>query len=100
MSVTVFYFSWLSVTVCTSAMEFQHISHSLLWLVAVSNYLYGPMELLQVYHCLFQFHGVSACLSQSPLFAGFLSRCHRVACMSLTASICGWQSRTVSPRTK
>ena len=60
MPLTVSYCCWLSFTVCPSVMELLHASHSLLWLLAVSQ-------------CLSQFHGVAACLSGSPIVDGCLS---------------------------
>ena len=64
MSLTVSYVCWLSLTVSPSAMELQHISHSLPWYLAVYNYLSSPMNLLHVYHCLSLLLAVPHCLYQ------------------------------------
>ena len=81
---TVSYSCWLSLTVSTSVMESLHVSHRLPLLLAVSNFL-------------FQFHGVTACLSLSPLAAGCLSLSLQVTwsfCIFLTVSDCCWLSLT------
>ena len=52
MSLTVSHCCWLYLTVSPSAMEFMHVSHYLLWLLAVCHSLYGLMELLYVSHYL------------------------------------------------
>ena len=64
-------------------MELLHVSHWLLWLLAVSHCLSSPMELLHVSHCLLlllaishcfsQHHGVAACLLLSLMVSGYLS---------------------------
>ena len=68
MSLTVSYSCWLSLTVSTIAMDLLHVSH-----------------------CLFQFHGVAACRSLSPIVAGCLSLplpSHGVAkCLSLLLAV-------------
>ena len=46
-------------TVSSIFIELMHVSHSLYLLLAVSQ-------------CLFQYHGVAACLSLSPMFPGNL----------------------------
>ena len=52
MSLTVSYGCWLSFTVSPSVIELLHVSHRLVWLLAFSHCLSGPIELLHVYHCL------------------------------------------------
>ena len=54
------HYCWLYLAVCSSSIELMHVSHCLQWLPAFS-------------HCLFQFHGVAACLSLSLIVSGFLS---------------------------
>ena len=64
MSLTVAYSCWLSLT--------------------------GLWKLLHVSHCLFQFNGVAAYLSLSPIVAGILYKCHGVAaCLSLSPMVAG-----------
>ena len=60
MCLTVPYIRWLSLTVLPSAIELLHISHCLLWLLALS-------------HCLYQCHGVAQPLSFCPMVGGCLS---------------------------
>ena len=96
MSLTVSYGFWLSHTVSLVTLQFLHVSHCFLWLLACSHCLFGPMELLHVSHCLLlllvfshclsQYHGVSACLSLSPMVDGCISRPMELlhVCMSLT----------------
>ena len=54
---------WLSLTVSPSALELLHISHCLLWLLAVYHYLSDPMQLVHVSHCALLLLPVSHCLS-------------------------------------
>ena len=44
MSITVSYGYWLYLTVSLRAMELLHVSKCLLWLLAVTHCLTGPME--------------------------------------------------------
>ena len=70
-------------TAFSSAMELLAVSNCLSWLLAVSHCLSIPMELLAVFNCLpwslafyqcfFQFPGVAAGLSLSPIVSGCLS---------------------------
>ena len=46
---------YMSITISSSSMEFLHVSYCLLWLLAFS-------------HCLYQYHGVAASLSLSPIW--------------------------------
>ena len=69
MSLIVSYVCWLSLTVFPSAKYLLHVSHCLLWFLAVSNCLSGPIELLHVSHCLLLLLAVFDCLS-API--GFL----------------------------
>ena len=43
----------MSLTVSSSSMELLHVSHCLLWFLAVSHYLSGHKEMLHVSHSLF-----------------------------------------------
>ena len=56
MSLTIFYGYWLSLTVSPIAMDLLHVSHCLLWFLAVSQCLSGPIKLLHFSHCFFQLH--------------------------------------------
>ena len=73
MSLTVSYYCWLSLTVCPSALELLHVSNCLLWFMAVSHCLSGPMDLQHISHCLYWFLAVSQCLSLAIDFAACLS---------------------------
>ena len=99
-SLTVSIGVWVSLTVSTSAMKLLHVFHCLIWLMAVSqclsrplellyfsfsstwllavsHCLSGPMELLHISHCLLLLLAVSYCLSQ----------CHGVAACLLLSPI-------------
>ena len=72
-SVTALYVCLLSLTVCPSAIEFLHVSHFLLKLLAVSHCLSGPIELLHVSHCLLWLLVISHCLSECLGVTAYLS---------------------------
>ena len=97
MSLTVYYGCWLSLTASSLSMELLPVFHCLPWLLALSHCSSGPIQILQVFHCLalllaashclFQSYGVAACLSLSPIVAGFLLLSLTVqlsCCMSIT----------------
>ena len=99
MSLTVSYCNWMSLIVSPTAIEFLNVSHCPLWLLAVSHFLFGPMEFLHIFHGLFHFHLVAACLSLSPMVSGCLIlslQSHAIsACLSLFPIVAGLLSLSI-----
>ena len=63
MSLIVSHYCFQSLTVSSSAKGLLHVSPCVLWLLAASNCLYGPIELLHVSYCLQWFLALFDCLS-------------------------------------
>ena len=71
---------WLSLFVSIRAMKFLHVSHFLSIVLALSYCLFGPMEYLAISHRLTWLLGFSHCLFQFEGVAGCLSLSPKAAC--------------------